>query len=175
MPAMPRCFAWLRLGRPPRAGSGESQSVHAGARSQIKGAAVRVAPRHVRREFRTANGAQMSPVGRENPYAARPGDEQIAITIDFHSVERLLAWRRRHVEEDGAVLQAAVGGDLIPHHHLLRGVPVGHIEVALVRRERDAVRPGEIPCHEPQLSIREPEYPAETQVLTWIVEGLRQP
>src|SRR5258708_7054608 len=79
-----------------------------------------------------------------NPQAAWTGYVKVARFVDLHSVQRVFTACARHVEKDFAVAHRAIGLHVITHHNLLLLVPVADVEVFLVGRKSDAVRPGEI-------------------------------
>src|SRR5438128_4145440 len=150
--------------------------VDARTRGHIERPAIRIAEGHVRGKLGRLDRAEVLPLGGDEPDATRSRDEEVTLPIDLHAVEGLFAGCLRHVEEAATIRQlAALRPDLVAHHHLALLVPVRDVQEALVGRERDPVRSGEIRRHELQLAVVQAEHAAERELLARIVEGLRQP
>src|SRR6516162_11615759 len=125
--------------------------------------------------FRPDNRAEMLPLRRENPQAARSRDVKIADFVDLHSVARVFAGRLRHVEKEFSVLESAIRLHFITHHDLSVVLPVINVEEFFVGRETEAVRAVQILGREYDLSrLLHRENAAERQFLARIFEKLWQ-
>src|SRR5205823_845828 len=101
-------------------------------------------------------------------------DIEVARLVDFHSIERVLTGRTRHIEKDFAIVNRAIWLHLITHHNLLFLVPVTDVEIFLVWGKSDAVGTGKIFCDELQISVLHRKDATERQLLARIVKELRQ-
>ncbi len=92
-------------------------------------------------------GAEVFAFGRHNVQPARRRNIHIAGDVDLHAVDSVLTLDRREVEKQFPVLYRAVRLELIAINHLAIIVPVADVEIFLIGRKCDAVRPGEL-CRE---------------------------
>src|SRR6266481_1659802 len=122
------------------------------------------------------NRAQMLALRGDNPQTTGARHVKIALLIDLHPVERVLAFSRPHIEADFSVRQRSIRLYLVPHDDLFLLIPVVYVEVLLVGRECEPIRPAQFLGQ--QLDVvpvwRHPEDAAVGQFFTWIVEKLRE-
>src|SRR5205823_13997047 len=113
--------------------------VDAGEGGDVERAPVGVAPGEVVRRLRQLDGVEVAPVGRDDPHAAGSAGVDVAGRVDLQAVDGVLPGRAGHVEQDirGSLREVVALDDLRVR------VPVADVQVALVGREGDAVRPGQ--------------------------------
>jgi hypothetical protein len=120
--------------------------------------------------------SSLSPAREKNPDAARAADVEVAVAIDLDAVDGVLARRVGHVVEDLAGAdRVARGVELVAHHDLALEVPVADVQVALIRREREAVGPAELVANERDGDVADLEDAAERKLLGRVVERVGQP
>src|ERR671932_244409 len=81
------------------AGHLQAHAVDARQRGLVEVAAVLPAPREVVRVLRQLQEPEPLALGRDDPYAARPADVEVAGAVDLEPVDRVLARGRGHVVE----------------------------------------------------------------------------
>jgi hypothetical protein len=129
--------------------------------------------------------AQMSSSRRENPHSAWTRTIDIAFLIDLHT-----AWSSRPrvgsgIRQELAIGQRPIGLNDIAHPYL-HGLGVVHIQVFLIGREGDAVRPWQI-LHQQlklgmvgrgawplRLCVSNPVYAGEWQLFVRVLFEVRQ-
>ena len=126
--------------------------------------------------LRADNCAQELALRGNDPQSTGTRHVQIALLINLHPIERVLAFSRRHIEEDFSVRQRSIRLYLVPHDDLFLLIPVVYVEVLLVGRECEPIRPAQFLGQ--QLDVvpiwRHPEDAAVGQFFTWIIEKLRE-
>ena len=113
----------------------------------------RSAPVHIRRSLRNQNRAQRFTPGRKDPYASRSRGVYISFCIHLHPIRRSRSWIRSQVIEDLRVCQRTILLHAIPHPQPLR-LRIVDIEIFLVRRKRNAIRPRQVLDQQLQLIAR---------------------
>src|SRR5262245_365616 len=86
----------------------QPNTIQTRARRHVEGLPVVIAPREVGRELGRLDRAEMLRRRRDDPDAARAGHVEIALLVDLHAVERLVAGLAGHVEEHFAVRERPV-------------------------------------------------------------------
>src|SRR5215472_14315978 len=125
--------------------------------TEIERLAVFVSPSNVVRMLRSDDGSKVLALRRNNPEAAWTRSVQISLLIDFHSVPGVFAALAGCVEKHLAVGKSPVSMDFITHDHFAFVVPVVHVEIFFIRRERKAVGSREIGSDELQLTVDQAE------------------
>src|SRR6266581_5418058 len=97
-------YTWLAQERAARRGG---QPIDTGACREEEDTPI-LAPRQVRGQLRQQNTPQQFPRSAAHPHAAGPGTEDVAALVHLEAIRhaRLL---RRHIYEDPAVRQGAIG------------------------------------------------------------------
>src|SRR6266481_5175881 len=122
------------------------------------------------------NRAQMLALRGDNPQTTGARHVKIALLIDLHPVERVLAFSRPHIEEDFSVRQRSIRLYLVPHDDLFLLIPVVYVEVLLVGRKCKPIRATQFVGQQLDLFpvSRYAEDTAVGQFFSWIVEELRE-
>src|SRR6516162_7564137 len=128
----------------PDAGDGEPDPVDAGQGGDVEGARVLAPPGEVVGALRQLEGAQVLAARREHPDPAWAAHVHVAGRVDLEPVDGVLALGAGDVEESLGTDHRPAAVKLVPHNDLALRVPVPDVEVALVRGQCDAVRPGQI-------------------------------
>ena len=94
----------------------------------------------------------------------------VAGRIDLEPVDGVLTLGAGHVEEHLATGHRAAIVERVPHDDLFGGVPVADVEVALIGRQRDAIRPRQLRGNQRHLAVAHGEDAAERQLLLRVCE-----
>src|SRR5262249_44675205 len=124
--------------------------------------------------FRCDNHSQVLSFRRDDPYTPWTRDIEIPALIHLHSIACVFSRRACHIKEDLAVAQGSVRINFIAHYNLLLA-PVINVEVLLVRGEGQTVWTVEVFCYKLDIPVRNPENPAEWQLLSRIIKHFWQP
>src|SRR5882672_6794366 len=117
-------------------------AVHTGAGRNVERLAIFVAPGHIAHGLGDFDCAEVFPFGRNNPHAAGTGAVEVSFFVHADAV-----WPPRRtivggIEKQCAVRNRSVRLHPIAHPDLLAGIR--DVQVLLVRRKTDAVRPREV-------------------------------
>src|SRR6516165_4679460 len=84
---------WLAISteRGPDAGNVEAHTVEFALRGHIERAVIVIAPRQIVRMARRDDDPEMLPFGGDDPHATWPRHVEVALHINLHAVERVLA------------------------------------------------------------------------------------
>ena len=113
--------------------------------------------------------AEAGAVGGDHPDTAGAADEQVAGRIDLDPVDGVGTGLAGEVDELDGVGQVAGGVDVVAHDDLVVEVPVADVQVALVGREGDPVRAGELVGQQRDLAVTSAEHAAERQLAVGVV------
>src|SRR5437868_14097215 len=103
--------------------------------------------------FRTDDRSEMFSLRGNDPESARAGGIDIAEAIDFQTIPGVLARLAGCVEKYGFVCKRSVRLNLITEDDFFLVVPIVHIEIFLVGREREPVRARQIGADKFQLAV----------------------
>src|SRR5216683_2694052 len=123
-----------------RAARRRGQSVDTGARREEEDTAI-LAPGQIRGQLRQEKTAEQCPSGAAHPHAAWPGTKDVAALVHLETIRHARVVRR-HLQEDAAVGQGAIGTDIKGPQVLVGGII--DVEHSLVRGKGQAIGQREV-------------------------------
>src|SRR5271165_2400249 len=100
------------------------------------------------RMFRASNRSQMLALWRDNPHSTGTRYVEIALLVDLHPIEGILAFRRSHIEKHVAIRKRSVRVHFVSQDDLPLVLPVIHVEVLLIGRECEPIRSPKLLAHQ---------------------------